>query len=77
MHKLPAISGDKAIKCFEKLGYEVTRQKGSHIRMHHCLDKAKKPLTIPRHKELGKGLLRKLIRDAEINMDELIELLNG
>jgi len=75
MPKPPIISGDKAVKCFEKLGYEVTRQKGSHVRMHHRLDKTKKPLTIPRHKELGKGLLRKLIRDAEISIEDLINLL--
>lgn len=75
MPKLPAISGEKAVKCFEKLGYEVSRQKGSHIRMHHKYDKKKKPLTIPKHRELGRGLLRKLIRDAEISIDKLIELL--
>lgn len=75
MPKLPLISGDKAVKCFEKLGYEITRQKGSHIRLHHSSDKNKKPLTIPRHKELGRGLLRKLVRDAEISLEDLIELL--
>ncbi len=75
MHKLPIISGVKAVKCFKGLGYEVTHQKGSHIRMHHKSDKKKKPLTIPNHKELGKGLLRKLLRDAEIDIEQLIDLL--
>jgi len=56
MNKLPVISGEKAVKCFEKLGYVVARQKGSHTRMWHT-DKSKKPLTIPKHKVLGKGLL--------------------
>jgi len=77
MPKLPVISGDKAVRCFEKLGYEVTRRKGSHIRMHHRFDHNKKPLTIPRHKELGRGLLRKLIRDAEISIEDLIKLLES
>ncbi len=75
MPKFPVISGDKAVKCFEKLGYEVSRQKGSHIRLHHKYDSKKKPLTIPRHKELGRGLLRKLVRDAELSLEKLIELL--
>lgn len=75
MPKLPALSGEQAIKCFEKLGYEVKRQKGSHVRMLHKFDKNKKPLTILLHKVLGKGLLRKLIRDAEISVDDLIKLL--
>jgi len=69
MSKLPIISGEKAVKCFEKLGYVVVRQKGSHIRMWHKSDKSKKPLTIPQHKVLGKGLLRKLVRDAEISVE--------
>jgi len=43
--------------------------------MHHQSDKAKKPLTIPRHKELGKGLIRKLIRDAGIGLEDLAGLL--
>ena len=75
MSKLPAISGEKAVKCFEKLGYVIIRQKGSHIRMNHKSDKSKKPLTLPKHKGLGKGLLRKLLRDAEISVEEFNELL--
>jgi predicted RNA binding protein YcfA (HicA-like mRNA interferase family) len=43
--------------------------------MHHISDTTKQPLTIPRHKTLGTGLLRKLIRDAQITTEELIELL--
>jgi predicted RNA binding protein YcfA (HicA-like mRNA interferase family) len=33
MSKLPIISGNQAIKCFEKIGYQVIRQQGSHVRM--------------------------------------------
>ncbi|MCD6207284.1 MAG: hypothetical protein J7J06_04735 [Methanosarcinales archaeon] len=48
---------------------------GSYIRMWHEFDKSKKPLTIPKHKVLGKGLLRKLVRDAEISVEEFNRLL--
>ncbi|MBN1762718.1 MAG: type II toxin-antitoxin system HicA family toxin [Methanomicrobia archaeon] len=75
MSKLPVVSGEHAVKCFEKLGYVVVRQKGSHIRMKHPSDKNKKPLTIPKHNVLGKGLLRKLIRDAEISVEAFNKLL--
>jgi len=74
MSKLPVISGEKAVKCFKKLGYEVVRQRGIHARMWHA-DRSKKPLRIPKHKVLGKGLLRKLLRDAEISVEEFNELL--
>ena len=75
MSKLPSIPALKAIKCFEKIGYEVIRQRGSHVRLHHKIDKNKKPLTIPRHKTLGRGLLRKLLRDAEISVEDFVSLL--
>ena len=60
---------------FEKIGYRVTRQVGSHIRMHHSFDKNKEPLSIPNHKFLGKRLLRRLIRDADLSVEDFIELM--
>ncbi|MBI4359093.1 MAG: type II toxin-antitoxin system HicA family toxin [Candidatus Nealsonbacteria bacterium] len=72
MPKLPVITGRKAIDIFIKLGYQVARQRGSHIRLLHS---DKRPLTVPDHKVLGKGLLRKLIREAEIPVEEFIRLL--
>ena len=74
MPKLPIFSGNQAVRCFEKLGYQVIRQHGSHIRMRHKFDKNKKPLTIPRHKALGKGLLRKLIRDVDISIETIVNI---
>ena len=73
--KLPVISGKDAVKVFEKLGYVQVRQTGSHIRMKHISDLSKIPLTIPNHKVLGKGLLRKLLRDVDISTDDFVNLL--
>lgn len=75
MPKLPVISGNRAIKCFEKMGYQVIRQRGSHVRMCHKSNSTKQPLTIPRHKTLGKGLIRKLLRDAELTIEEFSKLI--
>ena len=74
MPKLPSISGKQAIKAFEKIGYYITRTRGSHFRLHH-FDPRRSPLTVPNHKTLGRGLLRKLIRDAEITIEEFTKLL--
>ena len=73
--KLPVISGKDAVKAFEKLGYVQVRQTGSHIRMKHVSDNLKKPLTIPNHKVVGKGLLRKLLRDVDISTEEFVKVL--
>lgn len=69
MGRLTPVSGKEAIKRFQKLGYQVVRQTGSHIRLWHQFDKKKKPLTVPNHPLIGRGLLRKLIRDAEISIE--------
>ena len=74
MVKLPVISGREAVRRFERLGYQVVRQRGSHIRLLHPSRSSCKPLTIPDHKELGKGLLRKLFRDAEVTLEEFMKL---
>ena len=73
--KLPVISGKEAVKAFEKLGYAPVRQTGSHIRMKHISDSSKTPISIPNHKVLGKGLLRKFLRDADITVEEFIKLI--
>jgi predicted RNA binding protein YcfA (HicA-like mRNA interferase family) len=70
--KIPQISGKTAVKIFSKIGYRVVRQKGSHIRLHHP---DKKPLTVPDHKVLGKGLLRKLLRDSELSIEDFMKLM--
>ena len=65
MSYLPQISGKNLIKILEQIGYKVARQKGSHIRLKHK-DATRKPVTVPNHKAIGKGLLRKILRDAKL-----------
>ncbi len=74
MPRLPQLSGQAAIRLFEGLGYRVIRQRGSHVRLLPPEGSAQKPLTIPDHHVLGKGLLRKLIRDAGISINEFLRL---
>lgn len=76
MPKLPLVSGQTAIKAFQKLEYLRVRQRGSHVRLIPTTNPLlHKPLSIPLHKTLGRGLLRKLIRDANISIEDFIKLL--
>ncbi len=75
--KLPIISGQEAVRAFERIGYVVVRQKGSHIRLRHASDPIKAALTIPDHHTLKPGLLRRLIRDARIEVEDFHSLLAG
>jgi predicted RNA binding protein YcfA (HicA-like mRNA interferase family) len=72
---MPVVSGREAIRVFEKIGYRQVRQRGSHIRLRDETNPRHLPLTVPNHKTLKPGLLRKLIRDAGLTIDEFNELL--
>ena len=71
MPSLPVISGRKTVRAFEKLGWQIARQRGSHIIM--VKDGEMTTLSIPDHKEIAKGTLRSLIRSAGITVDEFIQ----
>ncbi len=70
--KLPVLSGEELIKILKKIGYVPVRQRGSHVRLIH---KYKRAVIVPLHKEIGKGLLKKIMRDAEISPEELERLI--
>jgi len=71
---LPRISGREAVAAFRRLGYEVDRQRGSHIILRHS-EPPHRRLTVPDHREIGKGTLRALIREAGITAEEFSTLL--
>jgi predicted RNA binding protein YcfA (HicA-like mRNA interferase family) len=74
MTKLPVVSGRSLVKAFEKVGYALDHQTGSHIILrHHALPHRR--LTIPNHKEIAKGTLRHIIKEAGLTLDELLVLL--
>lgn len=70
MPALPVLSGRKVVRVFEHLGWQMARQRGSHIIMVNESEIAS--LSIPDHKEVAKGTLRSLIRTAGITVDEFI-----
>ena len=70
--RLPRASWRKIVRALEKAGWVVTRQRGSHV----ILEKpdCEATLSIPRHDTIGPGLLRSLIRDAGMTVEEFLEL---
>ncbi len=71
--KLPVISGKDFIKRLKKKGYRFIHQEGSHMIIRLTEEPFTK-LSVPNHKELDRGLLKSLLRDAEISVDEFIRL---
>ena len=72
MTKLPVISAKKIVKILVTLGYYVRGQKASHIHLRHPM---LPPLTIPNHKEIAKGTLRAILNQANLTIEEFLELL--
>jgi predicted RNA binding protein YcfA (HicA-like mRNA interferase family) len=73
MSKLPVISGRECVKALQKAGFYVTRQKGSHIILRR--DDPPTKVVVPDHKELDRGTLRGIIRQAEMTVEEFTTLL--
>ncbi len=69
MGRLSNISGKQAVKMFENFGYLLDHQTGSHMILWH---ETKPSLSVPNHRELAPGLLRALIRQAELTVDEFL-----
>lgn len=74
MPKLPVVSGKDVIKALSKIGYEVDHQKGSHVVLRHK-EYPYRRLTVPMHKEIAKGTLKAIIREAGLTLQEFLELL--
>jgi len=73
--KLPILKPGELIRALEKIGFSRTRKsKGGHFRYKHSDGKK---TTVPFHegKDIGRGLLRKILRDADISIEELKKLL--
>jgi predicted RNA binding protein YcfA (HicA-like mRNA interferase family) len=71
--ELPVLSGRAARKAFERAGWEFSRQTGSHMILTRKGSVAS--LSIPDHRELAPGLLRKLIRAGGLTVAQFRDLL--
>lgn len=68
MAKLRRMSGDEAAKVFQRLGFHIARQKGSHV----VLRRGDDGCVVPLHKDLAIGTLRSAIRQSGVTIDEFI-----
>lgn len=75
MPKLPVLSGHKVIKALNKDGWIQRRTKGSHVILVKIIDEQKVALVVPLHKEIDKGTLIEIIRQARLKREEFLKLL--
>ncbi len=73
MPKVPILKPREVVKTFEKFGWEVARQRGSHIiltKKGHIAT-----LSVPNHPEVARGTLRTLIARAGVTVEEFLKAL--
>lgn len=74
MARLPNVRAKEIIKALEKAGFEVRRQKGSHVSLHHPI--TQRTTIVPLHSgEFPRWLLKQIIQDAGLSEREFRDLL--
>lgn len=73
MSKLPAVSSSDLVRVVKKFGFVEQRQKGSHLHLRRDSDKRR--VTIPIHKgrDIPKGTLTAILKDAGISFEEFLD----
>jgi len=73
MPKLPIVSGTDAVRALERVGFNVVRQRGSHM----VLRRGSAGCVVPNHRELKNGTLSGILKQAGVSADEFIAALHA
>jgi predicted RNA binding protein YcfA (HicA-like mRNA interferase family) len=74
LSRLPTLTGEEIVKALQRAGFQIVRQRGSHILLKHPDGRT---TTVPVHRGeiIGRGLLSKILRDTELSRTDFITLL--
>ncbi|MFI5089836.1 MAG: type II toxin-antitoxin system HicA family toxin [Terriglobales bacterium] len=74
MTRLPRLKGKEIIRLLERIGFRAVRTRGSHVFLKHADGRV---TTIPVHagEVIGPGLLRSILRDVELPVEDLLRLM--
>ena len=75
MPKLPVVSGREVVSALQRGGFEIERQRGSHIVMIHRARERVAVVPVHGSKDLLAGTLRGILRQADVSADDLRRLL--
>ena len=75
MPRLPRISGKKAVRTLEKMGFIISRQTGSHVVLKKLTPDGEIVCVVPLHRELKIGTLSGILKQAQVKADEFIMIL--
>lgn len=69
------LSGHEIIKILSKMGFVHTRTRGSHAILSKETSEGKIVVPVPLHKELAKGTLKSIMRQVDLELEDLLALM--
>ena len=73
MPKLPRVSGQRAVRALERLGFVPVRQQGSHVILKKRTVEGEVGCVVPMHNELAVGTLQGILKQAQVTAEEFFE----
>ncbi|MBI2871628.1 MAG: type II toxin-antitoxin system HicA family toxin [Chloroflexi bacterium] len=74
MSRLPTLSAQELIRALRKAGFQVSRQRGSHVMLRHA-DGRRTAVPVHRGEDLGRGIMSAILSETGISRRQLVELL--
>ena len=71
MARLPSLTARQVIAALERLGFVRVRQSGSHAVFRHP-DGSRTTVPIHGKRDIGRGLLRRIMRDADMSPEDMV-----
>ena len=75
MPKLPSVSGERLIRALKRAGFVELRQKGSHVSLERRVGDIVFRTVVPMHPELAKGTLSDILKQCNLQIEQLLKLL--
>jgi len=74
VNKVPSLPYTQIVKAFQRDGWTVVRQKGSHIRLQKRIDDELLKITIPAHRPVKRSTLAHILKQARMDVDRFLQL---
>jgi predicted RNA binding protein YcfA (HicA-like mRNA interferase family) len=72
MTRLPRVSGARVVRALSRAGFDQIGQRGSHVKLRNA---GGRTVIVPLHSELARGTLASILRQADLEPAEFIDLL--
>ena len=75
MSKIPSLPYIRIVKAFQRAGWTVVRQRGSHIRLQKRTGDEVLKITVPAHRPVKRSTLAHILKQAKMDVDDFLNLI--